>query len=202
VRLGARLRRLVQQGGRLAALDFGEAAVALAPGDAAVLATPPWESQRLLPHLDVPAAYAPIVNLHYAHANPGPPRFLGMLDALCQWVLVRPAGVSVTVSAGDDAAREDPGVIGPRAWAELRQAALAFGLPGDWPAAPPPCRVVKERRATPRHAPGTTLRPPRLPLPNLALAGDWTDPVLPATIEAAIRSGEAAALALRRPGGR
>jgi monoamine oxidase len=56
--------------------------------------------------------------------------------------------------------------------------------------------VVKERRATPRHLPGTILRPQRLPLANLALAGDWTDPVLPATIEAAVRSGEAAAKAI------
>jgi monoamine oxidase len=35
-----------------------------------------------------------------------------------------------------------------------------------------------------------------MPLANLALAGDWTLPELPATIEAAIRSGEAAAAAL------
>ena len=107
IRFGARLRRLVVQGGRVAGLDFGEDAVTLGPGDAAVLATPPWESQRLLPHLDTPESYAPIVNLHYAHPGTGPVRFIGMLDALCQWVLVRPAGVSVTVSAGDDAARED-----------------------------------------------------------------------------------------------
>jgi hypothetical protein len=207
IRFGARLRRLVVLGGRVAGLDFGEDAVTLGPGDAAVLATPPWESQRLLPHLDTPAAYAPIVNLHFqrpagrgpdAHPGPGPVRFLGMLDALCQWVLVRPTGVSVTVSAGDDAAREDQATLGPRAWAELRQAALAFGLAGDWPEAPPPCRVVKERRATPRHTPGPPLRPPLLPLANLALAGDWTDPVLPATIEASVRSGEAAAKALLR----
>jgi len=58
--------------------------------------------------------------------------------------------------------------------------------------------VVKERRATPRHTPGPPLRPPRLPLANHALAGDWTDPVLPATIEASVRSGEAAARALLR----
>ncbi len=206
VRFGARLRRLELHDGCLAALDFGEAAVRLGAGDAAVLATPPWESQRLLPLLPVPGAHAPIVNLHFAHATGGPVRFLGLLGALCQWVLVRPVGVSVTVSAGDAAVREDLETLAPRAWAELRRAALAFGLPGEWQAPPPPCRVVKERRATPRHTPGAELRPPRLPAANLALAGDWTDPVLPATIEAAIRSGEAAARRLaatlqRPPGG-
>lgn len=198
IRFGARLRRLVQQDGRLAALDFGEDAIRLGLGDAALLATPPWESQRLLPHLPAPESYAPIVNLHYARTDPGPVRFLGLLDALCQWVLVRPTGVSVTVSAGDEAARADQDSLAPRAWSELRATALAFGLPGDWPEAAPPCRVVKERRATPRHTPGPPPRPPRLPLPNLALAGDWTDTLLPATIEAAIRSGEAAAHALCR----
>jgi predicted NAD/FAD-dependent oxidoreductase len=198
IRFGARLRRLASRDGRLAALEFNEAAVPLGAGDAAVLATPPWESLRLLPDLPAPGSYAPIVNLHYAHPNPGPVRFLGLLDALCQWVLVRPAGVSVTVSAGDAAARADQDGLAPLAWAELRAAALAFGLAGDWPEAPPPCRVVKERRATPRHLPGPPPRPARLPLANLALAGDWTDPVLPATIEAATRSGEAAARAILR----
>ena len=198
IRHGARLRRLVSSGGRVTTLDFGEDTVALGPGDAAVLATPPWGSGRLLPHLPTPESYAPIVNLHYAHPSPGPVRFLGLLDALCQWVLVRPAGVAVTVSAGDAAAKEDVATLGPRAWAELRRAALAFGLAGDWPEDAPPCRVVKERRATPRHIAGAALRPPRLPLANLALAGDWTDPELPATIEASVRSGEAAARALLR----
>jgi hypothetical protein len=198
LRFGARLRRLVLASGRVVALDFGEDAIALGPGDAAVLATPPWESQRLLPHLPVPEGYAPIVNLHFDHASPGPVRFLGLLEALCQWVLVRPAGVSVTVSAGDGAAREDQAALAVRAWAELRRAALAFDVAGDWPEAVPPCRVVKERRATPRHTPGPPPRPPLLPAANLALAGDWTDPVLPATIEAAVLSGEVAARAVAK----
>jgi hypothetical protein len=57
---------------------------------------------------------------------------------------------------------------------------------------------VRERRATPRHDTSPRPRPPRRPLENLALAGDWTLPALPATIESAIRSGEAAAAALLR----
>ena len=199
VRFGARLRRLAVEDGRAAALEFEGGAVPLDGGDAAVLALPPWEAARLLPGLAVPEAHAPIVNLHFAHRTPGAPvRFLGLLGALCQWVLVRPGGVSVTVSAGDAEAREDVSALAPRAWAEVRRAALAFDLPGAWPEAPAPCRVVKERRATPRHLPGSPPRPPRLPLRNLALAGDWTHPALPATIEASVLSGEAAARAVLR----
>jgi hypothetical protein len=198
VRFGARLRRVAVEGGRAAALEFEGEAVPLDGGRAAVLALPPWEASRLLPGLAVPLAHAPIVNLHFAHRTPGPVRFLGLLGALCQWVLVRPEGVSVTVSAGDAEAREDASALAPRAWAEVRRAALAFGLAGAWPEAPAPCRVVKERRATPRHVPGRPPRPPRRPLLNLALAGDWTHPALPATIEASVLSGEAAARAILR----
>jgi predicted NAD/FAD-dependent oxidoreductase len=111
-------------------------------------------------------------------------------------VLVRPGGVSVTVSAADDAVGLSEEEATARIWPEVREAALRFNLPGEWPAAPPPARAVRERRATPRHAAGTRPCPPRRPLANLAIAGDWTLPELPATIEAAIRSGEAAAAAL------
>ncbi len=203
LRFGVRLRRIAQAGGRATALDLGEAGtLALGPADQVVLATPPWETLRLLPHIPAPTEHAPIVNLHFAREAAGVPvRFLGLLDALCQWVLVRPGGVSVTVSAGDTEVQADPASLAPRAWAEIRAAAAAFALPGEWPEAPPPCRVVKERRATPRHRPGAPPRPPRLPLANLALAGDWTLPALPATIEAAVLSGEAAARAWPRPGG-
>jgi hypothetical protein len=161
-----------------------------------VLAVPPWEALRLLPHTEAPQEHAPIVNLHFTRTAETPVRFIGMLDALCQWVLVRPQGVSVTVSAGDAAVRQEQDELAPHAWAEILQAARAFDLPGPWPERPPPCRVVKERRATPRHRPGPPPRPARMPLPNLALAGDWTWPDLPATIEASVLSGEAAAGAI------
>lgn len=192
IRFNSRLRGLEISNGRLAALDLGDRV----PVEAAVLATPPWESARLLPGLRVPEAHAPIVNLHFARTGAGPVRFIGFLGALCQWVLVRPSGVSVTVSAGDAEAREDVDSLAPRAWGEILRAVAAFGIPGEWPIMTPECRVVKERRATPRHRVGRPLSPPRLPLPNLALAGDWCWPALPATIDAAVRSGQAAAKAL------
>ncbi|WP_408734767.1 FAD-dependent oxidoreductase [Teichococcus cervicalis] len=46
------------------------------------------------------------------------------------------------------------------------------------------------------HGPDQPPPPPPRPLANLALAGDWLDPVLPATLEAALRSGRRAARAL------
>lgn len=196
LRTGTRLRGLVQQGGRVTGLDFGEVTLPLGATDGVVLALPPWEAARLLPGLPVPLRHAPILNLHFTRIEEGPLRFLGLLGGLAQWVLVRPTGVSVTVSAADDSVGLGEAEAAARIWPEVRQAALRFGLPGAWPVAPPPARAVRERRATPRHGLNPPPAPPRRPLPNLALAGDWTLAALPATIEAAIRSGEAAASAL------
>jgi squalene-associated FAD-dependent desaturase len=198
LRVGARLRALRQEGGRVTSLDFGDGRIALGPGDAVVLAVPPWEAARLLPGLPVPQRHAPILNLHFSRLDDGPVRFLGLLGGLSQWVLVRPGGVSVTVSAADAAVGMSDAEAAARIWPEIREAALRFGLPGDWPQAPPPARAVRERRATPRHGLNPPPAPPRRPLPNLFLAGDWTLAALPATIEAAVRSGEAAAAALAR----
>ena len=200
--LGARLRALTTAEGRVVALHLGPDTLAVAAGDAVILALPPWEAARLIPGLRVPERHAPILNLHFARAGVGPVRFLGLLGGLVQWVLVRPAGISVTVSAADAEQEEQVETLAPRAWAEIRAAADAFALPGDWPEATPPCRAVKDRRATPRHGVGIPPVAPRQPMRNLALAGDWTWPGLPATIEAAALSGEAAAKAIARQAGR
>ena len=69
---------------------------------------------------------------------------------------------------------------------------MALGKP-DSPE--PPCRVVKEKRATFLETPANErCRPgPVTRWPNLLLAGDWTNTGLPATIEGAIQSGRTAA---------
>jgi hypothetical protein len=198
VRFGARLRAMTEAEGRIIALHFGDDSIALEARDGIVLALPPWEVARLIPKLRVPERHAPILNLHFAHQTPGPVRFIGVLGGLTQWILLRPSGVSITVSAADAEVEEQAPDLAPRAWAEIRAAANAFNLPGDWPETPPAMRAVKERRATPRHAVGMPPQPPRQVHRNLVLAGDWTWPRLPATIEAAVLSGEAAVKALPR----
>jgi uncharacterized protein with NAD-binding domain and iron-sulfur cluster len=63
------------------------------------------------------------------------------------------------------------------------------------PAALPPWQIVRERRATVAATPAQDARRPgpETQWRNLALAGDWTNTGLPATIEGAIRSGNRAA---------
>jgi zeta-carotene desaturase len=55
--------------------------------------------------------------------------------------------------------------------------------------------VIKERNATVRCMPGhSKFRPGQVtPVPNLFLAGDWTDTGWPSTMEGAVRSGILAA---------
>ncbi len=190
VTTGDRLRAVDTDGRRATGLRFADRTVALGADDRVVLALPPRALGHLLPDLPVPDAHEPIVNLHYGWGAPGP-RFVGLLGARAQWALVRPGMTSVTISAGAEALADEPGDLAAGVWAELRRALPAAGV-GDPPAAMPPVRRVVERFATVRQAAGPVPRPPLRPLENLHLAGDWLDPALPATIEAAVRSGTAA----------
>jgi uncharacterized protein with NAD-binding domain and iron-sulfur cluster len=59
-------------------------------------------------------------------------------------------------------------------------------------------RVLRERSATPVFSPGSVPRRSQATqVPGLALAGDWTETGLPATIEGAVRSGRLAFEALQ-----
>jgi uncharacterized protein with NAD-binding domain and iron-sulfur cluster len=64
--------------------------------------------------------------------------------------------------------------------------------------------VTRERQATFDPAPGqAAARPPqRTAAPGLVLAGAWTDTGWPATMEGAVRSGNAAVAALGAGSGR
>jgi hypothetical protein len=77
------------------------------------------------------------------------------------------------------------------------QAAAALG-PLGWPTAARVRRSVAEKRATFRCVPGLD-RPPAAVAPGLWAAGDYLEGPYPATLEGAVRSGEAAAQAIGRP---
>jgi uncharacterized protein with NAD-binding domain and iron-sulfur cluster len=80
-----------------------------------------------------------------------------------------------------------------RLWRDVAAAARAHG--GTAPEVMPAARLLRERAATFDQTPaGARARSgPRTPWPNLFLAGDHTATGLPATLEGAVRSGEAAA---------
>ncbi len=195
VRFEHQLRAMQFSAGRVEALDFGGETVALNSDDAVVLAVPPYAAMPLISGLEAPTEFCAIVNGHFSIEPPADlPPILGVLNATVQWIFAFPGRVSVTISAGDrliDTPRED---LAKRLWGEV---ARVTGLP----AALPPWQIVRERRATFAATPVQDARRPGAATRwrNLALAGDWTDTGLPATIEGAIRSGNRAADLIANP---
>jgi squalene-associated FAD-dependent desaturase len=208
VHFNARLRALETSPERgVESLLFAGETVETGSEDIVTLAVPPVVLTRILPEVPVPEGSRAILNLHYrlprairfAGARVG---LVGLVGATAQWLFLRGEILSVTVSAADALMDEPEAELLPQVWREIRAALALMGQAGDVPEAPPPGRVVKEKRATFLQSPANLARRPgpATGLANLFLAGDWTDTGLPATIEGAIRSGEAAAgAALAKP---
>jgi squalene-associated FAD-dependent desaturase len=179
--------------------------------DAVVLATPPGQAASLLrelPGLEATAAqldgfaYEPIstVYLQYAPGTRLPLPFCALLDAPDQGLWGQfafdrgqlDAGqdglLAVVVSAAGDAAAQPQEAL---AQAVASQLAGAFAMPVL--AAPAWQRVITEKRATFSCTPGLVRPENATALPGLVLAGDYTAGEYPATLEAAVRSGAAAA---------
>lgn len=195
VDFGRRVDTLDAGGDRVRALTVDGARISISPGDAVILATPPKATAALLPGLDVPKRSSAIVNAHYRlrpdAAASSANGYVAVVGGTAQWVFRRGDLVSVTVSAADELARKPADAVAARLWSDV---VSALDLPTTTPM-PRRHRVIKERRATIAHD-GDNLRArpgPHTRLSNLWLAGDWTDTGLPATIEGAVRSGDAAA---------
>ncbi len=195
IRFKRRLQSVDYRDGKARILDFGSDKAILGDHDTVVLALPPSATAGLVSGLTVPDASNPIVNVHFRLSQPAElaPElpFLGLIGGTAQWLFVRGDIASVTISAAGGLVHEPAEILARKTWQDV-----ALALNRD-PANLPPNRVVKEKRATiaqtpeqARRRPGTATR-----FANLFLAGDWIDTGLPATIESAIRSGEAAARA-------
>jgi squalene-associated FAD-dependent desaturase len=144
-----------------------------------------------------------ITTVYLAYAEPVtlPLPMLRLDDAPGQWVFDRsraldaaaPGGaralLAVVISTSGPHDAQDQGTLAAAADAQLRR------LAGQWPL-PVWSRVIAERRATYACTP-RAIRPTAGRVgPGLYLAGDYTDADLPATLEAATRSGVAAARAV------
>jgi len=189
VRLEHQLRGLRCSVERVEALDFGGDTETLGADDAVILAVPPYVAAPLVEGLDVPTEFRAIVNAHFRIEPPAnQPPILGVLNGTVEWIFAFPGRVSVTISAGDRLVEGARDVLAKTIWSEV---ASVTGLP----AALPPWQIVRERRATFAATPAQDAKRPGAATRwrNLALAGDWTDTGLPATIEGAIRSGNRAA---------
>jgi squalene-associated FAD-dependent desaturase len=166
--------------------------------DARIVAVGPHQLRHLLPDLAVEYAYQPIYTcyLQYDAGVRLPSPMLGMAGGLVQWVFDRGAllgehgRLACVISAQGDhqqMAHEDLAAACHR---ELSQALSALPAP-QW------TQVIAEKRATIACLPGLP-RPPLEISSGTYLAGDYTDPEYPPTLEAAVRSGVRAAERLLR----
>ena len=181
-----------------------------APYDQVVIAVGPQHAASLLPdspRLDAlreglaAISYQPIATayLRYRGRHRLPHPILLLPGPTGQWVIDRSALddaperedslVAHALSAHGDWETHSDEELGARLHAELR--AILPTLPE-----PQSCRVIREKRATFSCVPNLW-RPPQLSgLKGLWLAGDYTRSDYPATLEAAVRSGEAVAEAI------
>jgi hydroxysqualene dehydroxylase len=193
---GRRLRALEFDGDRVCALVWSDGRQSLPEDEAVILAVPAWVALDLVPGLTAPTQHHAILNGHFAIAPPpGSPAMLGVLGGTAEWIFAHGDRISVTVSHADRLIDNDRQALARTLWDDVCR-----GLGIDSPL--PAWQIVKEKRATFAATPEQdALRPgPRTGWRNLFLAGDWIQTGLPATIEGALRSGDAAArLALGRP---
>ena len=189
IHFGHELREFSASEGKVGELKFGDATIAIAPGDSVVLAVPPRPAALLLPGLKTPSEFRAIVNAHFRIIPPkDQPAITGVVGGLVEWLFAFPQRLSVTISNGDrlvDMPREE---LAQAIWRDICKIA---GMQDELP----PWQIVRERRATFEATPEqNALRPGAVTAyKNLFLAGDWTDTGLPATIEGSVRSGNRAA---------
>lgn len=191
VEFGARVAEVGFKDAQVTSLRSGADQITIGAEDALVLAVTAPVAQDLVPGLSAPTEHCAIVNLHF-RLDPPPELdspFIGLVNSLAQWLFLRDDIASVTISAADAVAERPSEEIAAEVWREIAQ---VLNRPET---ETPPCRVIKERRATFRQSPSQVALRPRTKTrhSNLFLAGDWTDTGLPATIEGTIRSGNAAA---------
>jgi hydroxysqualene dehydroxylase len=180
---------------RVASLDELEA-------DAVVLAVPADEAARLLDHAPPELDDSPIVSVHLLFDRPIlEHRLAALLDSPAHWVFDRGALTGHSAPDGGQyltvVSSGVPDLLGirGRSLVDVITNALTERLGHAelvW------SRVSREPRATFAARPGTrrlrwTMRTSR---PNVFLAGAWVASDWPATMEAAVRSGVAAARAV------
>jgi hypothetical protein len=150
--------------------------------------------KTLLPELAADYTYQPIYTcyLQYPESTRLPFPMLGLADGLVQWVFDRGAltgekgRLACVISAQGDHQQLSLEEVAQGCHAELARALP--GLP-----APQWSRVIAEKRATVTCVPSMLRTPATTGIPGVVLAGDYTDPEYPPTLEAAVRSGVRAA---------
>jgi len=159
-----------------------------------IIAVGPHQLKTLLPEVALDYSYQPIYTCYLQYPEKTRLDFpmLGMSEGLVQWVFDRGAllgekgRLACVISAQGDHQQMTQDEVAEMCHRELHRALP--GLP-----APQWSRVIAEKRATISCVPGVKRPGVRTPITGVFLAGDYTDPEYPPTLEAAVRSGIRAA---------
>ena len=211
VALGKTVRGIVIEGGAVSSVRLSDGSTFKA--DAYVSALPFRELLRCLPREQARQPFfasiaglssSPIVGLHMWYDRQVMEEdFIAALDSPIQWVFNRSRiqgekglpgqYVCVSLSGAWEFVDQPKDELRELFTEEMRR---LFPLARD--AVVKKCLVIKQPEATFRCVPGVASHRPSqtTPIPNLFLAGEWTDTDWPSTMEGAVRSGVSAAEAL------
>jgi len=214
----ARIKKISVTDGYVSHIVMADREVPILPNQHVILAVPQREYIRLMPNLNeeegikessdkeaelvthqekVLETHA-IVNVHFScqaksdtYHKEVP--FMGIVGGTAEWLFFRSDLISSTTSAADDLAKKGDEIIAEAVWKDV---CLQQGWNSDRPL--PPYRVIREKQATFSCSPeNIALRATvHTQICNLKIAGDHTQTGLPATIEGAVQSGNAAASAV------
>jgi hydroxysqualene dehydroxylase len=185
-------------GDRAVGLRFssGSRSVGLSQDDCLILAAPPGKLGDIL-GVQMPAPGYTIANAHFVVPElvaQSIPEVCGIVGGTADWLFRRGDVVSVTVSCAEctPLSSMNTSEAISHLWKDVAQVS---GRPNAEPIA---ARFLQERAATWNPSPASSARRPqaRSRLQNVLLAGDHVHSDLPATLEAAVRSGFTAANAL------
>ena len=171
-----------------------------------VLAVPPREMADLLPEplrrhdffrRAAKLAMSPIVNLHMWYDRPVMVHsFAAFPDSDAHWVFNKSLILGDTTGHGQYIVVS---LSGAHKFIDMPKDEIRARFLEEMPRLLPRAQgaavtrfmIVKERHATFRPSPGAAAGrlPQRTPVPNLFLAGEWTDTGWPSTMESAVRSG-------------
>jgi squalene-associated FAD-dependent desaturase len=169
--------------------------------DGVVIAVPPPQLARLvdgvrtnLPNLDGFIPH-PIVDAHLWHDRGSLGfDFAALLDSPVQWIFEKAPGyLCCSVSAAERYLNLPTTEVAAECWSEVSQSVpeLKHGTLVR-------SVVTRNPEATYLPSPGQARPPAATAIPNVAIAGSWTDTGWPDTMESAVRSGRSAAGVLKK----
>lgn len=162
--------------------------------DYLVLAIPPDQLQKILPETEkynLPRyEFSPILNIHlWLSENQFNERFYGLINSKIHWLFNNDKHITLVTSAADEFIPMSNEEILELVFKELSEYFEEFksGYVIDH-------LIIKEKRATFKPTIENSVARQNLKsnYNNILFAGDWTNTGLPATIESAVKSGEAA----------